>query len=103
MINTNTFSDFPISMVQILRNGQITLPIEIRRFLKLERGGFLNIKLKNNQVLLTPQTITDEAVVAKDRFFTTINKIREKNKDIPLEEIEKAVNEAVLAIRSGKE
>ena len=39
---------------------------------------------------------------AKNEFFSWVDEVRERTKDIPLEKIEKAVNEAVLAVRNEK-
>jgi len=91
-----------MAIVQVLRNGQITLPIEIRRALNLKRGSFLDIKLKGKAVLLVPQTVTDEEGL-KRKVSEVINRVRAKNKNIPPEEIEEDIAAAVKAVRAKKQ
>ncbi len=38
------------------RRGQITIPVEIRRKLKLVEGRKLNIKLEGNRIIIEPLT-----------------------------------------------
>lgn len=88
-----------MATVQILMNGQITLPVNIRRALKLQQGSFLDIQLKDNEIVLVPKILVDEAEIIRNASLATAN-IREKNKDISSEQIEKDIAEAIKAIRA---
>ncbi len=45
--------------VQILRNGQITLPAKIRRLLSLKHGDYLEPEIKNKFIVLKPKKLID--------------------------------------------
>jgi AbrB family looped-hinge helix DNA binding protein len=90
-----------MATVQILRNGQITLPVELRRALKLERGEFLDVRLQGKKVVLTPQTLTTEEEIRK-KVSEVVEGIRNKNKNFSAKEIEKDVAKALKATRIPK-
>jgi len=46
--------------VQILRNGQITLPAQIRQALNVKEGDYLEIKIKNGLIYLTPKKLVNK-------------------------------------------
>ena len=45
--------------IQILRNGQITLPRKTRDVLKIKEGDFLHHEIQDNKIILTPQKLID--------------------------------------------
>ncbi len=45
------------TQIQILRNGQITLPRKTRDALKIKEGDFLQHEIQDNKIILTPQRI----------------------------------------------
>lgn len=45
--------------IQILRNGQITLPRKMRDILKIKEGDFLQTAVEDNKIILTPQKLVD--------------------------------------------
>lgn len=45
--------------IQILRNGQITLPAHIRHVLGLEYGDYLEPEIKNKSIVLKPKKLID--------------------------------------------
>ncbi|MFH1392425.1 MAG: AbrB/MazE/SpoVT family DNA-binding domain-containing protein [bacterium] len=47
--------------IQILRNGQITLPIQIRHVLGLEYGDYLEPEIKNKSIVLKPKKLVDSS------------------------------------------
>lgn len=91
--------------IQLLRNGQLTLPDRIRRALGLARGDLLNVSLVGERIVLTPVTTAAREEVkereeAKRRLFKLIDKAREWNKDVDPKEIEAIVAEAVAAAKA---
>ena len=84
--------------IRLSENGQLTLPEELRKALNLKSGDLLQVEIEDDSIVLKPQRESDKEE-AKNRFFATIDKIRERNKDIPREEIEALVDEAVKAVR----
>jgi len=44
-------------IVQVLRNGQITLPSSFRKKLGLQKGDIIEAEMHNGQIILTPVLI----------------------------------------------
>lgn len=84
--------------VQVLRNGQITLPSSFRKELGLQKGDIISAEIQNGQIVLTPVFIIKRAS-AKEKFFSKVDELRERTKDIPEEEIQAAISEAIDSVR----
>jgi len=50
-----------MSLVKVIRNGQITLPAEAREALRLKEGDYLEAAVVEGGVLLRPVSATDRA------------------------------------------
>ena len=48
-----------ISLIRIVRNGQITLPAEVRKTLMVKEGDYLEASLVNGKVVLTLVSVID--------------------------------------------
>lgn len=91
------------TLVKVVRNGQITLPKEVRRFLGIEEGDFLEVILNNDrQIRIKPKAVVDKALT-KGRFFKLVGKIQSKTKNVDAKIVEKEIDEAIRdARRIGK-
>lgn len=85
-------------ITQILRDGHVIIPKEFRKALGLNEGDFLDIRLRDDGIVFCPKPLIDKKE-AKERLFALIDKARQKNKDVPFEEIQSLVKEAVQAAR----
>ena len=89
--------------LQILRNGQISLPAKFRRELGLKKGDIISAEIQDGQIILTPIAIKEnkskKRAEAKEKFFEMVDELRERTKDVPLEEIQSAIDEATVAAR----
>jgi len=47
-------------LVQVKSKSQITLPQRVRRFLGIQEGDYLEVKIEKNTVVLKPKTILDK-------------------------------------------
>jgi len=47
-------------LVQVKSKSQITLPQKVRRFLDIQEGDYLEVKIEKNTVILKPKTILDK-------------------------------------------
>lgn len=47
-------------LVQVKSKSQITLPKKVRRFLGIQEGDYLEVKIEKNTVVLKPKTILDK-------------------------------------------
>src|SRR5690242_17089390 len=50
-----------MALVRVLRGGQVTLPAEARKVLKLKDGDYLDLELTERGVLLKPVAVVDRA------------------------------------------
>jgi AbrB family looped-hinge helix DNA binding protein len=64
-----------MALVRLLRGGQVTLPAEVRRKLKLVRGDYLEAEVVGNGVLLRPASDT-ERQQALEQMFTAKARVR---------------------------
>ena len=48
-----------VSLIKVVRNGQITLPAEVRKTLMVKEGDYLEASLVNGKVVLTPFSVSD--------------------------------------------
>jgi len=53
-------------VVKILRHGQITLPKEIRKILRVEEGDLLEVGLEDARVFLQPKVLVDKQTVLSE-------------------------------------
>jgi bifunctional DNA-binding transcriptional regulator/antitoxin component of YhaV-PrlF toxin-antitoxin module len=84
-----------MSIVKLLRNGQLTLPAKIVKALKLTEGALLQAEVCNGTVTLRPL----DRKAAKQRIRELLEKSWNATKKIPDEEWEQIVAEAVAAAK----
>ncbi len=46
-----------MSLIQVKRKAQITLPVKLRRALGIEEGDYLEATVEGNKIVLVPQTV----------------------------------------------
>ena len=63
-----------MARIRLLRDGQVTLPADVRRKLKLAEGDYLEAELVDNGVLLQP--ISDEREKAWQRVLDAPKSVR---------------------------
>ena len=56
---TKQADSVPVSLIKVVRNGQITLPAEVRKTLMVKEGDYLEASLVNGKVVLTPVSVFD--------------------------------------------
>jgi len=62
MTKVNTQQENSImALVRMLRGGQVTLPAEARKALKLNEGDYLDLEVTGGAVTLKPVTVIDRA------------------------------------------
>lgn len=45
--------------VSVSQRGQITLPVEVRRSLRITEGGVVTLELRNGEVVIRPAVVTE--------------------------------------------
>lgn len=66
-----------MALVKVIRNGQITLPAEARRALRLKEGDYLEAEVIDGEVRLKPVAVLDRskarrellAIIDRDKWF----------------------------------
>jgi AbrB family looped-hinge helix DNA binding protein len=49
------------ALTRVTRNGQITLPIGVRRALQIEEGDYLEVQVVKDALVLTPKKLIDKS------------------------------------------
>ncbi|WP_373498658.1 AbrB/MazE/SpoVT family DNA-binding domain-containing protein, partial [Desulfococcus sp.] len=62
-------------LVKVGRNGQITIPKELRAILGIQEGDVLEIGIQGGNIILKPGSAVD-TVPAGQRFFEAMDEIR---------------------------
>jgi len=65
-----------MSLVRVRRMAQLTLPVEVRRALKVQEGDYLEARIVKDGVLLKPV-----AVVERKRAWQRIQKVAARVRD----------------------
>src|SRR3954447_6026046 len=90
-----------MALVRMIRGGQVTLPAEARRVLKLKEGDFLEAEVADGKVILKPITVVDrnqadrelEAILSRVKYVGP--------EPAPSEdEVADLVNQEIQAIRA---
>lgn len=87
-------------LVKVIRNGQITIPKQLRTALNIEEGDLLEVELSKGGMTIKPKTAVDRDL-AKGRFFQMVEEIRESIRDADPREVDAALAEAVQAAKKA--
>ena len=49
------------TLVKVTRNGQITIPAEVRRELGIEEGDYMEVTLKEGVIVISPAQVVDKS------------------------------------------
>lgn len=89
-------------LVKVLRHGQITIPKEMREELGVEAGGMLAFDLDNGKLTVETVDVTERARGSPwlRELYELFEPVREALKDVPEDEINKWIDEAVAEVRA---
>lgn len=89
-------------LVRVKEKYQVTIPAEIRRGLDLKVGDYLEVEAQGTVIVLRPKALIDrEKEAAWERLKELLERVHEKIGEVPEDEVERDVLEAIKAIRSG--
>ena len=87
-------------LVKVKEKYQVTIPAEIRKVLNLEVGDYLEVEAQGTAIILKPKAVIDrEKEEAWERLRELLERVHRKIGEVPEEEVEKDVLEAIRAIR----
>jgi AbrB family looped-hinge helix DNA binding protein len=92
---------FAMTLVKVLRAGQVTLPAEARKALALEEGDYLEAEVVEGTLRLKPVSVVDrEKARAQLRAILTERKWRGPGPEPSEDEVMDEVVEAIRAFRA---
>jgi AbrB family looped-hinge helix DNA binding protein len=48
-------------LIKVTRNGQVTLPANARRRLRVEEGDYMEVRVTEDSIILTPKALIDKS------------------------------------------
>lgn len=89
-------------IVKVLRNGQVTIPKDIREELGVETGGMLAFDLNDGKLTVETVDVTERTRGSPwlKELYELFEPVREALKDVPEDEINKWIDEAVAEVRA---
>jgi len=87
-------------LVKVIRNGQITLPKELRTALGIREGDLLEVKMTKSGMIIKPRAPAGKDS-AGDNFFQMVDELRDAVKDVGPAELDDAIEKAVAAARKA--
>lgn len=63
-----------MALMKVTRNGQVTLPAEARRKLRLDEGDYLEAEVVGTSIVLTPKAVVDREA-AWQQVFDAMNSV----------------------------
>ena len=49
------------ALTKVRRNGQVTLPADARRRLRIEQGDYMEVRVTEDSIILTPKALIDQS------------------------------------------
>ncbi len=92
-------------LVRVKEKHQVTIPAEVRKKLNLKVGDYLEVETRGDVILLRPKAVVvvDRAKEkAWKRLHALLDQVHHKIGQVPEEEVEQAVREAIQALREGE-
>jgi len=92
-------------LVKVVRNGQVTIPKEIREKLGIKEGDFLEVEPADQGVFFKPKKLVDkgDAMKVLSRAFERLQaSASNKVKDMDEGELTAIIEEAIQAVRRPK-
>jgi len=87
-------------LVKVKEKYQVTIPAKIRKELNLQVGDYLEVKAQEMSIIFKPKTMIDrEKEEAWGKLRELLERVHRKIGEVPEEEVEKDVLEAIRAIR----
>ncbi len=50
-----------VTLTKVTRNGQVTLPVSVRRALQVEEGDYVEVRVTEDSIVLTPKKLVDKS------------------------------------------
>ena len=88
-------------LVKIIRHGQITLPVQLRKALNLKEGTYLEARLEEDRIVLKP-VIPLEREEVVEKLLKLLDKVQSRTEEVGEEEIEREIMEVIQEIRKGR-
>ena len=92
-----------VTLTKVTRNGQVTLPAPIRRALRVEEGDYVEVRVTEDSIVLTPKKHVDKS---QTYFWSSAWQTaeREASEDIAAGRVREArnVDDLIAKLDSGR-
>jgi len=92
-----------VTLTKVTRNGQVTLPAPIRRALRVEEGDYVEVRVTEDSIVLTPKKLVDKS---QTYFWSSAWQTaeREASEDIAAGRVREArnVDDLIAKLDSGR-
>ena len=90
-----------MTLVKVIRNGQITLPAGLREELDIKEGDYLEAEIKEKEIILRPKLVLDRNDAVKE-LHKIMDDVQSQTQGIDHEEIEREIAEAIREVREQR-
>ena len=87
-----------MSLVKVIRHGQIALPANFREKLNIKEGDYLVAELEDETIILRPKIFVDHKDAVR-ALHEMMNEVHEKTKNLNHEEIDDIINQSIAEVR----
>ena len=84
-------------IVRFLEHGQITVPKKFREALGVKKGDLAEAQMEEGKIIITPMKLTREQALKE--LFEIMDKVHEKNKGVPEEQVARDALKAIAELR----
>ena len=92
-----------MALVRMLRGGQVTLPAEARKALRLQEGDYLDLTVEGSTLTLKPVQVVDRAETDRqlDQILSRVRYVGSEP-EATEDEVMETVVESIRAVRAAK-
>jgi len=90
-----------MSLVKVIRHGQVAIPANFREKLNIKEGDYLELELDGKTIILRPKVFVDREDAVK-ALHEMMNEVHERTKNLDHDELDKMINEAISEVRWTK-
>lgn len=89
-----------MATVKVTRNGQVTIPAQLRREMDIKEGDYVEVEIKGGEIVLKPKEMVDSKKKrAWDQLNELVEDVHAKNEGREPEEVQEEIVKAIHDVR----